>query len=140
MYSQASAVRKSLPSCIFFPCSNGGRPRYGQPAHRKASPREQLPHEDWGLSSISCVSFTRSPAASFSARPHEQFLQALREVLQSPAAGTSGLALSSSVRSSSSSSISSSSLFSCQVLDTGAAGAGVFPGRLRLKGAFAPIS
>lgn len=30
------------------------------------------------------MSWTRSPASSFSARPQEQFLQAFREVLQSP--------------------------------------------------------
>lgn len=47
-----------------------------------------LPHEDWGLSSISCVSLMRSPAASFSARPQEQSLHALREVLQSPPAAS----------------------------------------------------
>ncbi len=36
---QASAVRKSLGSSIFLPISKAGRPRYGQPAHRNASPR-----------------------------------------------------------------------------------------------------
>ena len=35
---QASAVRKSLGSSIFLPFSNVGSPRYGQVAHRKASP------------------------------------------------------------------------------------------------------
>lgn len=37
-----------------------------------------LPHDDCGLSSISCVSSTFSPLASASARPQLQFLQALR--------------------------------------------------------------
>ena len=37
-----------------------------------------FPQLDCGLSSISCVRVTRSPAASASARPHVQFLHALR--------------------------------------------------------------
>lgn len=52
-----------------------------------APPTRTLPHEDCGLSSISCVSLSLTPAASASALPHEQFLHALRPLLptsQSP--------------------------------------------------------
>lgn len=58
------------------------RPQYHQQTPTVTAPT--LPHDDCGFSSISGVSSTFSPAASFSARPHEQFAHALREVEQSP--------------------------------------------------------
>ena len=94
LHIQASTARKSLPSSIFLPGWNAGRPRYGQVPQRNASPREQLPQPplEPGFSSISTVSFctgTASPAASISARPQTQFLHAFLLTPQSSASAPS---------------------------------------------------
>jgi hypothetical protein len=106
-----SAAKKSSGSSIFSPGLNAGNPRYGQPAHRNASPSEQLPHDEPSpaRSSISTVSFGFSaltPAASISARPHEQLAHAVFLVEQPPSELTAGLNDISVSVSSSSSSIS----------------------------------
>ncbi len=74
------------------PGLNGGCPRYGQPAHRKASPNAQLPHADFGfvdsLTVLSVLALSVPPIAWTSARPHEQFLHALRAPVDGHASGT----------------------------------------------------
>jgi hypothetical protein len=74
------------------PGLNGGCPRYGQPAHRKASPNAQLPHADFGLvDSLPVLSVLALPVPAIawtSARPHEQFLHALRAPVDGHASGT----------------------------------------------------
>ena len=136
--SYTSAIRKSDGSSIFFPTSNAGSPLYGHPAHRNASPKEQLPHPPagCGLSNISCVSLTSG--ASPSARPQVQLAHAFRPLAptsQSSAALTgTGRRKSSSVSSSSgSTSSSSSSAFTVQ------AAAGAARG-LRVMAALVPVS
>jgi hypothetical protein len=74
-----------------------GCPSFGHPAHRNASPKSQFPHALLKFFFSSSVSSffgadpdpsppaSPSPAASISARPHEQFLHAFADVLQSPA-------------------------------------------------------
>mmetsp|Transcript_30704 Transcript_30704/g.99298 ORF Transcript_30704/g.99298 Transcript_30704/m.99298 type:complete len:296 (+) Transcript_30704:581-1468(+) len=88
-------------SMTVAPSSNAGLPRWGQPAHRNASPLPQLPHADFGAA---CV---RSAAASSSSRsPHVQFLQARRWLAAS--GSHSGLTATFAALSSSSSKSSSS--------------------------------
>lgn len=64
-----------------------GWPSMGHPAHLKASPRKQFPHALLNAFFSSSPSCAPPAAASTSARPHEQFLHAVLDVLQpSPAA------------------------------------------------------
>ncbi|GET86018.1 hypothetical protein, conserved [Leishmania tarentolae] len=100
---QISSVRLSftLPSSV---ASKAGCPRKGQLAHRKASPLEQLPHPPGGMVKASAPSLpSASSLRSNSARPHTQFLQARRRVVQSSPFVACFKMRSSSVRRASSS-------------------------------------
>lgn len=87
----------SFKICTSWPGLNAGRPRYGHPSQRKASPSAQLPQEPVLPWTVKSSSF-KSPVSSFitfkflsavsrrslssasrrSARPHVQSLQAFR--------------------------------------------------------------
>eukprot|EP01139_Manchomonas_bermudensis_P015744 Amastigsp_a510926_141.p2 type:complete len:199 gc:universal Amastigsp_a510926_141:35-631(+) len=61
------------------PGLKGGSPLYGHDAHRKASPSEQFPHEDFAAPAVLTMPpFAAASAASSSLSPHEQFLHARR--------------------------------------------------------------
>mmetsp|Transcript_21576 Transcript_21576/g.69472 ORF Transcript_21576/g.69472 Transcript_21576/m.69472 type:complete len:402 (-) Transcript_21576:37-1242(-) len=89
-------------SSTFSPGLNAGIPRYGQPAQRKASPFQQLPHE-----LLLALAASSLAAPSSSARPHVQPLHGLR--VGPHASAFSALATTSPASSASSSSSSSSS-------------------------------
>lgn len=105
----------SLPSdntTFSWPGAKAGLPRKGHDAHLKASPLEQLPHAE-DLTPTSAISFSRetvSPfssaaasAASTSARPQLQFLQArFLPATSGPQVDGSGITIPSSSNSSSS--------------------------------------
>ncbi|EKF99277.1 hypothetical protein TCSYLVIO_009805 [Trypanosoma cruzi] len=99
---QMSSVRFSFtfPSLVL---SNAGWPRKGHVAQRNASPLAQFPQPPAGICGISTFFPSASIFLSNSARPHVQFLQARRRVVQSSPFVVSFTTRSSSVSNASSS-------------------------------------